>query len=378
VSAQEDRALAKRIGDALRPFVEKKVIAGGVGLVGNSDGVLGVAVVGSQDLRDDLPMKPDTIFRVMSMTKPITAVGVMMLAEDGKLTVDDLVEKHLPEFHGQRLASSKESEAVLAPRPITIRDLLTHTSGLPDSGPPPTPGPDGPSLANSVRAFARRPLAFEPGTKWSYSNSGMTTLGRIIEVVSGKPYDAFLKQRIFDPLGMPDTTFYPSSEQMKRVAVNYNVKDGELIEVSTSRNAPTREKTIPGPAGGLFSTASDMAKFHQMILSRGMSGGRRLLSEETVSEMTKVQTGDLKAGFVDGMGFGFGFGVVRQPSGVTASLSPGSFGHGGAFGTQAWIDPKIQVYSILMIQRVGLPNSDATPMRGALLKVAAESQAGSQ
>jgi CubicO group peptidase (beta-lactamase class C family) len=320
-------------------------------------------------------MRPDSLFRIASMTKPITAIGIMMLAEAGKLSVDDPVEKHLPEFRGQMMVATRSGDTITLktpPRPITLRDLLTHTSGLPDSAPPGAPNPPSGgdrTLAAAVKAYSQRPLSFEPGSKWSYSNAGITTLGRVIEVVSAKPYESFLDERLFDPLGMIDTTFYPSPEQMTRAAVTYDRKEGELRPVASSKTAPPRGERLPSPAGGLYSTAPDLARLYQTMLNRGSFGGRRILSEASVAEMTRVQTGDLKAGFTDGMGFGLGWGVVRQPSGVTEALSTGSFGHGGAWGTQAWIDPTKGQFVILMIQRVGLPNSDASEMRGALQRI---------
>lgn len=163
---------------------------------------------------------------------------------------------------------------------------------------------------------------------------------------------------------MPYTTFYPSAEQMKRAAVTYDKKEGVLVPVPASIIGPPKGAKYPVPAGGLYSTAPDLAKLYQMMLRRGTDAdGRRYLSESSVAEMTRVQTGDLKTGFTDGNGWGLGWCVVRKPSGVTEMLSPGAFGHGGAFGTQAWIDPQKDRFVILMIQRVGLKNSDESDMR---------------
>jgi CubicO group peptidase (beta-lactamase class C family) len=301
----------------------------------------------------------------------------MMLLDEGKLGLDDPVEKHLPEFRGQMLAWLRQGDSLITrrpARPITLRDLLTHTSGLPDSAPTDSYGRDAAkppaTLAESAEIHGRRPLSFEPGSRWSYSNAGINALGRVIEVASGMPYEAFLKARIFDPLGMPDTTFYPTPAQMERAAVVYRLEDGRLGPVEGFRTAPVQGERPPSPAGGLFSTASDLAKLYRMMLHRGTLEGRRLLSESAVDEMTRLQTGEIPCGFVDRMGFGLGWGYVKEPRGVTEALSPGSYGHGGAYGTQAWIDPKKGRFAILMIQRSGLGNSDSTPIRREFQKVA--------
>jgi len=378
--AQREPQIATAIRGEMQRFVDSGDISGAVAVVGESRGTRGVVAVGRRDIEGDLPMEDDTLFRIASMTKPITALGVMMLADEGKLAVDDPVEKHLPEFRGQAMTGGTPR------RPITLRDLLTHTSGLPDSPPPGTRAEPALTLEAAVRGFASRPLSFEPGSKWSYSNAGIGTLGRIIEVASGAGYEAFLKARIIDPLGMKDTTFYPSPGQMKRLAVAYDRKDGKLVPVASSRVAPDRAKGYPGPAGGLYSTAPDLIQLDRMLVNGGELDGRRYVSRAILAEMTKVQTGDLKCGFTDGMGFGLGFGVVREPSGVTAMLSPGTFGHGGLYGTQSWIDPARGPFAnltpvapggrapgrfaILLIQRVGLDNGDRSPMRQAFQKLA--------
>ena len=211
----------------MQQFVDEKIIAGAVTLVGTHDQIVSLESVGSQVLKSNTPMRPDTLFRIASMTKPITAIGIMILVDEGKLSVDDPVEKHLPEFRGQMLVANRSRDTVTLKKPsrvISVRDLLTHTSGLP--GMPPAGianlyGKRNHTLAEAVMAFSQRPLDFEPGSKWSYCNTGIDTLGRIIEVLSGQSYESFLQQRIFDPLGMSDTTFYPSTEQLKRTAMTY-------------------------------------------------------------------------------------------------------------------------------------------------------------
>jgi CubicO group peptidase (beta-lactamase class C family) len=226
------------------------------------------------------------------------------------------------------------------------------------------------TLAETTKAIAAQPLQFEPGTKWAYCNAGIDTLGRLVEVVSGQSFEAFLQKRVFDPLEMKDTVFYPTPEQVKRLAVTYNKKDGKLVAEPFGLIGLPKEPKHPIPAGGLISNGPDLAKLYRMMLHQGELNGKRVLSGKSVAEMTRTQTGDIKTGFVDGMSFGYGWAVVKEPKGVTAMLSPGSYGHGGAFGTQAWVDPKQDLFVVLLIQRTGLPNADASPMRKTLQELA--------
>ena len=304
-------------------------------------------------------MRTDDLFWIASMTKPMTAVCVMMLAEQGKLSVDDPVEKFIPEFRELRLGGARP------PRPVTIRDLLTHTAGLGDATIPPKA-----SLAERVAAYAHAPMRFAPGSRWDYCNGGFNTLGRVIEVVSGKSYDSFLRQRLLSPLGMGDTTFWPSP---RRVAKSYRPGGGGLDETSVyARPGDISDRSRPAlAAGGLFSTASDVARFYQMILNGGSLGSRKILSAQSVKLMTSVQTGGIRTGFVEGMSWGLGFQIVRSPQGATAALSPGSFGHGGSFATQSWADPRRDAVYVLMIQRAGYANPDGAEPRKVFQDTAA-------
>ena len=322
-------------------------------------------------------MTKDALFRIASMTKPITAIAIMMLQEEGKLTIDDPVEKHLPEFRGQMLVAERKPDSLLLKRPsrpITLKDLLTHTSGLPGQY------PEGirnlyvtrdRTLAESTLAISQQPLTFEPGTKWSYCNPGIDTLGRVIEVCSGTPFEDFLEGRLFHPLGITDTIFYPEGELRQRIAGLYEKKDGKLRQTASSIIGPPASAKHPIPAGGLYSTGADLAKLYQMLLNGGEGNGRRILKPESVKLMTTNHTNELPAGFTPGGGFGLGFALVTKPQGVTEMLSAGTFGHGGAYGTQGWIDPHQNLFVILLIQRVGLPNADASAMRKELQTLAA-------
>jgi CubicO group peptidase (beta-lactamase class C family) len=375
LSPQENGALSKIRGE-FQDYVERRQTSGTVTLVAHKGKVVSLEAVGWQDLEAKTPMKPDSIFQIASMTKPITAMGIAMLEEEGKLSIDDPVEKHLPEFRGQQIIQKREGATITLgkpSRPITIKDLLTHTSGL--RGGFPAGFGDlyskrNRTLAEATIAISQWPLEFEPGTKWAYCNTGIDTLGRIIEVCSGKSYEAFLDERLFRPLGMKDTFFYPTPEQKARVATLYK-KDKDGLARSDNFLGDAVNGKFPLPAGGLFSTAPDLAKLYQMLLDRGTAGGHRYLSEATLEKMTRNHTGELRAGFTDGIVMGLGFQIVGKPVGVTEMLSPGTYGHGGAFGTQGWIDPGHQTIYILMVQRTGFPNGDASDLRKSLQSIAA-------
>jgi len=375
-AAEPEAGKLTAIRTRMQEFVDKGDISGAVTVVGRRDGVMSHEAIGLANLETKTPMAKNAIFRIASMTKPITAFAIMILVDEKKLRVDDPVEKHLPEFKGQMMIAErgKDSLTLKKPaRPITVKDLLTHTSGLP--GGPPSGLADlytkrHYTLAEATAAQSQRPLEFEPGTKWSYCNMGIDTLGRIVEVVSGMRYEKFLQDRIFDPLFMKDTTFYPTAALRERLAQTYGMTDGKLAAMPNTLLAAPDKAKHPVPAGGLYSTGEDLAKFYCMMLNNGVTGNARHLSEESIKAMTANQIGELKGAFTPGMGFGYGWAVVREPQGVTAMLSPGSYGHGGAFGTQAWLDPKQDLFVVLLIQRTGLPNADASPMRQALQEAA--------
>ncbi|MBI3861322.1 MAG: beta-lactamase family protein [Planctomycetia bacterium] len=358
-----DRRLAK-IAPQMREFVDAKQISGAVTLVAHKGKTVHLEAVGEADVADHRPMTKDTLFGIASMTKPITATAVMMLQDDRKLSIDDPVSKYIPKFKNAQLATGKPS------REITIRDLMTHTSGLPgDQG-----VKDG-SLEKTADEMAARTLAFQPGSKWQYS-PGLTVCGRVIEIVSGASYENFLKKRIFQPLKMSESTFDLTPEQRRRLAVLYKPgADKKSIEPATPQLAGDGAPTY-GPSGGLFSTAAEIVRFYQMILNGGELEGIRIVSRDAVAQMTRIQTGELVTGFTPGNGWGLGFCIVREPQEVSKMLSPGTFGHGGAWGTQCWVDPKREVIYLLMIQRRDFGNSDASEIRGAFQELAAESLFG--
>ncbi len=367
-------------GDAVRaslePFVASGELAGAVAVVGDSKGVLALEAVGKRDIAAGDAMPKDALFRIASMTKPITTLAVMQLVEAGKIDLDAPVALYLPEFRDMPLVKERAGSRVVLDKPArqpTVRDLMRHTSGLPGSYPKGLEKlyerRDLPLSVTSL-ALAQRPLEFEPGSKWSYCNPGIDTLGRLAEAVSGTRFEDLLREKVLSPLGMKDTTFYPSAESLKRLASNYDRKNGKLVAVGTPLMGPPEGARFPVPAGGLYSTGPDLTRLYRAMLQGGELEGARVIGNKALAEMTRLQTGDLPCGFVDGMGFGLGWAHVREPKGVTAMLSPGTYGHGGAFGTQAWIDPKRDLFVVLLIQRVGLGNGDASPMREALQKAA--------
>jgi CubicO group peptidase (beta-lactamase class C family) len=342
------------ISQSLQPTIDRHELSGAVALVAKEGKILHLGGVGLADITNNRPMAADTIFSIMSMTKPIASVAALMLCDEGKLSLDEPIKKRLPEFDKPQLDK------------ITLRHLITHTSGV--VGDQRNVG----SLADTVSMLAGKKLHHEPGSQWLYS-PGITVAGGLVEVVSGQPFEQFLAERIFQPLGMHDTTFKPNAEQLQRLAsvYAYDSRDKQLHEGNTTFLGALETRS-PNPSGGLYSTASDLFRFYQMLLNGGELEGARILKPETVAEMIRPQTGELKAGFVPGSAWGLGVGVVREPQGVTAMLSPGTFGHGGMLGTQSWADPQKKAIYIVLVQRLGLAGGDGAEYRRAFQQAAAD------
>ncbi|MGD9636327.1 MAG: serine hydrolase domain-containing protein [Pirellulales bacterium] len=335
----------------MKGFVQQGEFSGAVTLAHQAGKSPQVTAVGLADLEKKTPMQPDTQFGIMSMTKPITATALLILVDEGKVSLDDPVEKHISAFHD---AKDKAGQPI---RGLTIRRLLTHTSGL--------TGDQAcvESIACTANLLAARPFSFQPGERWEYGPS-LNVIGRIIEIASGKSYEEFLSERIFKPLAMNDTTFHPTKEQKRRIAALYKKsKDAKSLEPGERWHGLGEPDCVPNPSGGLFSTVGDLDRFYQMILNGGELDGVRIVSPEAVKQMTSVQTGDLQAGFVPGSAWGLGWSLAREPQGVTAALSPGSFGHGGAYGTEGWVDPVKHRVFVLMYQREDIGNSDGSDIR---------------
>ena len=360
---------------ALQHFVDNDQISGAVTAVVGPDGLIAVEAFGLADIAGKRSMGKDSMFWIASMTKPMTALAVMMLVEEGKVKLEDPLEKFVPEFKGIQL---KTAQGLVAPqRLVTVKDLLTHVSGI-DTSAVTAPGApiDTVPLAEMCVRYAGKPLVSEPGAKWAYNNNAINLLGRIVEVASGKDYADFMQERLFDPLGMENTTFWPNLDHLDVLAKPYakDKESGALVEAKNTRfSTPLHDpKRTPFPAGGLYSCARDLGKLYQMLLNDGELDGKRILKAATLKEMTTNQLGDLpKVSFAPGMRMGLGFHIVGEPKDVTEHLSPGTYGHGGAFGTQAWIDPAKGVAYILMVQRANFPNSDASDVRVAFQRAAA-------
>jgi CubicO group peptidase (beta-lactamase class C family) len=344
-----DRRSSNRITSALQPFVDSHCLAGAVTVVADKNQVLDVEAVGFADVAAGRPMETNSIFWIASMSKPITATALMMLVDDGKVKLDDPVARYLPEFAGVRfMVVDKENKHVNLQSPshrITVRNLLSHTAGLQATSAIESPTLDVFPLTTRVQSYVLMPLKFEPGTSYSYSNAGINTVGRIIEVVSGMPFAEFLKTRLFNPLGMKDTTFWPSKNQVARLAKSYRPNDDgtgleetRITQLHYPLDDPKRE---PIPAGGLFSSAADLVRFCQMILNEGVFHGKRIVSANAVRQMTSKQTGSAISAE-----YGFGW-----------DTSGGVFGHGGAYATNMTIDAKSGLIMIYLVQHAGFPRN---------------------
>lgn len=364
-----------KIPERMKSFVDRGRAAGVVTLIAHRGKIIQLSAIGVQDLESKSPMKEDTIFQIASMTKPITCAGVMVLAEDGLLSITDPVEKFLPGFAKLQIREKKEGEEleeVRKPaRPITIRDLMTHTSGM--SGGYPEELKDlfakrDRTLAEAVEAFPSRYLDFEPGAKWGYSNMGIATLGRIIEIVSGKSYEQFLDERIFQPLEMKDSHFFVPEAKRNRIATIYKLENDKLTKADVDLFRIGAK--YPAPEAGLYSTANDLFHFYQMMLNGGELEGKRILSKASVDLMTRVHTGDLKAGFSPGIGFGLGWAVVRNVEGMFRLNSIGTYGHGGLWKTYGFIDPQKELIGVILMQRLS-NDGDMADEFSALMTMAA-------
>ena len=366
------------VGAALQEQIDRHEIAGAVTMVVSKDRVLHLETTGLADMAAHKPMQADTVFWIASMTKPITATAVLMLQDEGKLDVHDPVAKYLPEFANLKMPSGQ-------PANLTLIQILTHTSGLGEAGGP--AAREAKTLADLVPLWLAAPMQFEPGSRWSYCQSGINAAGRVVEVVSGMSFDAFLKKRLFQPLGMTSTTFYPGASERARQVTAYakNTATGSLEAVPPRPEFGPRDRPPQG-SGGLYSTAEDYGRFCQMLLGGGRFQGVRYLSEASMKLLSTPQTPEtLPTGFFQndtygrrGLNYGWALGtcVLKAPhDGVPAMLSPGTFGHGGAWGTQAWVDPVKGVAYVLMVQRSNFPNSDASEVRRVFQQAAAKALA---
>jgi CubicO group peptidase (beta-lactamase class C family) len=364
-----------KIQQRMQELVNSGQAEGVVTLVEQDGKVVQKSVAGMQNAEENKPMREDSIFQIMSMTKPITAVGIMMLAEEGKLSLHDDVVTYLPEFRDQPLNVNGWMKK--PSRPIRICDLLSHTSGMRMEAQGAMRGlyqTMDHTLADAVKEFAKEPLEFEPGTRWLYSNMGIATLGRIIEVVSGESFEKFIETRLLQPLQMKDTFFYPPADKLDRIAIVYMPKDGKFVRAGADilggdPAAFRKGAKYPAPEFGLFSTAEDLSHFCQMILNNGTWKGTRFLSPVSIETMREPQTSGMQAGWYPGADYGLAWEIVNRPLGILGFLPTGTFGHGGAFGTHEWIIPKRNMFTIFMTACEGdcsaLPDRAFQEMVGA-------------
>ncbi|NQT03428.1 MAG: beta-lactamase family protein [Planctomycetes bacterium] len=346
-----------RTKSSVQALIDNEKIAGASIIVARKGKIVLFETFGMMDQKAKKPMQPDTIFRIYSMSKPITSVAAMMLYEQGKLKLDDPISKHIPEFKGLKVysESGKHDDQV---HQMSIRDLLRHTSGL-------TYGYFGntavdkmymarsvlkrkSSLQDMINKLSEIPLLHQPATKWHYSVS-TDVLGYLVQKISGQPLDEFFRQKIFEPLDMKDTAFYVPNEKVNRFAACYGPKQNgglKIVDEPTESRYLIRANLFSG-GGGLVSTARDYLRFSQMLLNKGQLDGRRLLRSETVEMMTSNQLPDsVKRG--EGEGFGLGFSVRLRDG----RFPQGEYGWGGAASTHFWISPKNELIVIALSQYI--------------------------
>lgn len=377
----------REIDAVMKRHIDAGEIQGAVTAVARRGKVVHFEAYGLMDVERARPMEKDAIFRMASSSKPVLGVAAMMMIEEGLFDPADEVAKYLPEFENMRVAVLREPadedvipefvvpgqepqyRLVPAERPITIHDLLTHTAGLGSYGlgtavaKLPDVGPDD-TLASRVPLYAAMALDFQPGSRWGYSpRYGHDVVARIIEIVSGVPYDEFLRERIFEPLGMADTHFFlPAEKEPRRVVIH------GLDAKAKGWGGPSRYASA---SGGLSSTAGDFLRFEQMLAGGGELFGNRLLSPESVARMASDQVDGLygRGGKEPGSGFGYAVSVVLDPVAAKSARGKGAFGWGGAFGTVSWTDPANGITAVLMVQQgsKGLASGFESAIRDAIL-----------
>ena len=333
------------IRSAMEAEIAAKHAAGVVTLVMQDGEVAHHEATGFSDLEKRVAMKKDAVFWIASMTKSVTATTILTLVDEGKLDLDAPAATWLPEVGRVKLADGQPPQ-----RPITLRDLMSHTSGLAF---PPRKANDGAhSLKSYVTQLLRAPLEFEPGSAYRYG-FGLTVAGRIAEIVADKPFERLMRERVLDPLGMDDTAFNPPDRLRKRVPYSYKFDgDGLAIAYNPFHTSDARVPRMVEPSGGLFSTAADMATFYQMILNGGVHKGRRIVSKESIKEMTLAHRAGGKA-----LNYGLGWMCNNPERSPVRGFSNRSFGHGGAYATHGWVDPDNGTVAVLMAQNVMVPGS---------------------
>ena len=344
----------ERVKAYMQDYIDTNQIAGSVTLIARKGKIVHYEAQGWRDKEAQQPMQRDTIFTLMSMTKPIVSTALMMLWEDGKFLLDDPISKWLPSYADKQVLV--DGKLVKPSRPVTVRHVLTHTSGLSLDPPGPAAGVQGQArprpttLGEAIERAAPVPLAFHPGERWQYGAS-TDFVGILVEKISGMTLDEFLQKRIFEPLSMRDTWYNVPRDKVNRVAAVYS--PGEGGKIALFRKPEFREPTtyFPGVAG-LNGTAADYFRFSQMLLNGGELNGVRLLGKNTVNLMFENHIGTDKRVYVRGDGYGFGLGgaVLLDRAKAPDALSVGTWTWGGAWGTIFWIDPVEELIPIMLIQ----------------------------
>ena len=359
-AADSDPPASAEVTAAMQPYLDQYKLAGIVGIIADKHGKVHYKnLLGYADVEAKKPISEDNIFWIASMTKMFAGASIMMLVDEGKVSLDDPVAKFIPQLNKWMVVEEKDpSHVLLKPpvRPVTIRHVLSHTSGLAGmSELQQVTGSDGTPLKARALSSVTGPLQWQPGDKWAYGNQGMNIAARIVEIVGGMPYEQFLQKRFFDPLGMAETTFWPSEEQIARLAGAYGPnkqKSGYARGDIGFLTKPWSDRVhrFPEAGGGLFSTTHDIFRYGLMLANDGELDGKRYLSHEAMDELRKQQTGTTKANY--SLGY---------------HLRNGMFGHDGALGTDLSVDPKTGMVAIFMVQ---CTSGDQWAARDLFLKTA--------
>lgn len=368
----------QRIDQMIERRISKGEMTGAVAIVARKGKIAYITAKGVMDLETKQPVTPVTMFRVASMTKPVTSVALLMMVEEGKVRLNDPVSRYIPEFKNLKVAVATPPAAGAAPaapargaggrgnaappnfttvaaeREVTIKDLLTHVSGLAsgamsNSSVQAVARKQGEKLADYIPRLGSTVLEFQPGSRWAYSaQAGHDTLGRIVEIVSGMPLNEFFQKRMFEPLAMKDISFWPSDAQWPRVASVYNLTNGALTK-NNNPNGMSSNVYFMG-SGGLITTAEDYIPFGMMLANGGELNGKRILGRKTVEMMRSAHVPDTLPGRPAGEGYGLGVRVVTSHAKRGTLLSDGTFGWSGAYGTHFFVDPVEQLVGVFMVQ----------------------------
>ncbi|MFM2124153.1 MAG: hypothetical protein RL328_604, partial [Acidobacteriota bacterium] len=353
----------QRITQMLQRHIQEGKMAGASAIVARKGKVVFQTAHGVMDLDTKQPVTMETMFRVASMTKPVTSVALMMMVEEGKVHLDDPISRYIPEFKALTVAVPNGPAQGNAPPPfvtkapareITVKDLLTHVSGLASGAMSNSTlrsiaRRDGETLADYIPRLGKTTLEFEPGTRWEYSaQAGHDTLGRIVEIASGMPLDQFFQKRIFDPLGMKDIAFWPSDANWARVPSVYNLTNGKLVK-NNNPNSMSSKVYFMG-SGGLISAPGDYLPFGLMLANGGSWNGKQILGKKTVEMLSAMHVPDTLPGRTPGEGYGLGVRVVTDHAKLGTMLSNGTYGWSGIYGTHFFVDPVENIVGVMMIQ----------------------------